>query len=182
MQWSSQSSGGSPSGARSHARIPQYAAHTGALQPITDLDRLSARTIPPAGSIFVNELARQRVRQPSVRQRLPGKQLPQRQPAPIERVRGSGHVNAPYAEFLLADFGARHIGVSFESFDPAPKRLRVMLAQPFGVDQLQTGVRNAADHPAHVSQFASREYVFLDEVADAAAQMRPVEPVMGDAV
>ena len=57
-----------------------------------------------------------------------------------------------------------------------------MLAQPFGVDQLQTGVRNAADHAAHVRQFASRKYVFLDEVADAAAEMRAVEPVVRDAV
>src|SRR5438067_239933 len=126
MRLSLRSCGKSPSG-RTRVARSQYAARTGALQPITDVGSCRARTIPFRESILVDEIARQRMRQASVGKGLSGKKLPKRQPAAIERMRGPGHVDAPDAEFLFADFRARGVGVALQPLDPVPKRLPIML-------------------------------------------------------
>ena len=120
------------------------------------------------------------MRQAAVGERLAREELPQRQPAPVERVRGARHVDAPYAKLLFAHFRARHVRVAFEALDPVPERLRVMLAQRLRIDDLESRVRHAADDTRHVRQFAAREHVFLDEVADAAAQLRGAKLVVRD--
>src|SRR5438552_3640017 len=122
------------------------------------------------------------MRQAAVGERLPRKQLPERQPAAVEGVRGSGHVDPPYAEFLFTDFGARGIGVALQPFDPIPQRLRVMLAQRFGVDELQPRIAQSTDDPRDMRQFAAGKHVLLDEVADTATEIRGPKPVMRDAV
>ena len=95
-------------------------------------------------------------------------------------MRGARHVDAPHAKLLFAHFRARHVRVAFEALDPVPERLRVMLAQRLRIDDLESRVRHAADDPRHVRQFAAREHVFLDEVADAAAQLRGAKLVVRD--
>src|SRR5436190_15314911 len=93
--------------------------------------RREVGALPP-----IDVVAGERVRQASVRQRLAGQELPQRQPAAVEGVRGPRHVDAPDAEALLAHFLARRFGVRLEAIDPMPQRLAVVLAQRLGVDEL----------------------------------------------
>src|SRR5690242_21493936 len=61
-------------------------------------------------SARVDEIPGQRMREPAVGKRFARKELPKRQPAAVERVRGPGHVDAPHAELFLADFGAGSLG------------------------------------------------------------------------
>ena len=72
--------------------------------------------------------------------------------------------------FFLADLRARRIGIRFQPLAPLPERLRVVLAQRFGVDHLEALRRHPFDDLGDVRELAAREHVFVDEVADAAAQ------------
>ena len=67
----------------------------------------------------VHVVARERMRQPPVGVRLAGQQLPERQPAAVERVRRAGHVDAPDAVALLADLRARRVGVAPRAARPS---------------------------------------------------------------
>ena len=122
------------------------------------------------------------MRQPAAGQRLAREQLPDRQPAALERVRRAREVDAPDAELLLADLRARGVGVRLEAVEPAPQRLRVVLAQRLGIDELEPGAREAVDHRRDMRELAAREHVLLDEIADAAAEARRAQDVERDPV
>src|SRR5262245_50942936 len=62
--------------------------------------------------------ARQRMGQAPVRKWLAREELPQRQPATVERMSRSREVNAPHAVLFLAHLGAGRVGVRFEPFAP----------------------------------------------------------------
>ena len=57
-----------------------------------------------------------------------------------------------------------------------------MLAQRLGVDHFEALRRHALDHLRHVSELAAGEDVFVDEVADAAAEAVGAQRVVGDPV
>ena len=59
---------------------------------------------------------------------------------------------------------------------------RVMLAQGFRVDDFQSFRGQALDDPGKVHELAAGKDVFLDEVADAAAQALYAELILGDAM
>src|SRR5208282_4522035 len=130
----------------------------------------------------IHVFARRRVRQLAVGKRPTGEQLKNRQPAALERVRRSGEVDAPDAEFLLADLAPRGVGVALQPVDPVPQGARIVLAQRLRVDQLQSGAGETLDHPRYVRELPTGKNIFLDEIADAAAQAVSAYPVMRDAV
>src|SRR5206468_2088853 len=99
-------------------------------------------------------------------ERLSGEQLEERQPAAIECVRRPGEIDTPDAILFVAYFGTRDLGIGFEPIAPLPQRLRVMLAQRLGVDQLESLARQTLDDDGHMRELSARKHVFLDEVAD----------------
>src|SRR5437867_157321 len=122
------------------------------------------------------------MRQSPTGQRLARKELENRQPATVKRVRGSREIDAPDAKLFLADFAARRLGMRLQAVDPVPQRACIVLAQRFRVDELQTLGRKTFDHPRDVRELSTGEYVLLHEVADPAAETLDPELVLRDPV
>src|SRR5262245_10771370 len=123
------------------------------------------------------------MRQAPVRPGLPGQELENREPAPVEGVSRAGEIDTPDAIPLSADFVPRDLGIGLETLDPVPERSRVMLAQRLGIDQFESFGSESLDHPACVRELSTGKNIFLDEIADAAAEARArADPVVRDAV
>src|SRR5437762_514003 len=97
-------------------------------------------------------------------------------------MRGSCKIDAPNTEPFLADLAPRNFGVCLEPIGPVPERTRVVLAQRLAIDELESFRRKSLDHARDLCELTAGKDVFLDEIADAAAEARRAEPVVGDAV
>src|SRR6202158_2090612 len=108
--------------------------------------------------------------------------LEDRQPATLECVSRARKVNPPDAEFFLADFATGSVGVGLEPVDPMPEGACVMLAQAFRVDDFQSFRRQTLHDSGNMHELAAGKDVFLDEIADTAAQAFRAELILRDAV
>src|ERR1022692_219855 len=130
----------------------------------------------------VHVLARRRMRQLSVGQRLTGEQLKDRQPSAFESVGRTGQVDAPDAEFFLANLATGRVSVGLQPVDPLPQGARVVLAQRLGVDDFQTFRGNALGDSRNMDELSARKDVFLHEIANSAAQAFSAHLILREAV
>src|SRR5437660_10508685 len=122
------------------------------------------------------------MRQAAVGKRLADEQLEDRQPTAIECMRRAREIDPPDTEFLFSDLAPGRVCVRPKPVEPIPERARIVLAQGSRVDQLEAVGGEPFDDSRYVRDLSAREDVFLDEIADAAAEAVAAGPVMRDAM
>lgn len=85
----------------------------------------------------------------------------------LERIRAAGQIHAPDAEFFVVDELSRFVGFCFEVFRPDIERARIVPAQAFDVNRLESAALRRFEREADVRQLAVRKHVAIDEFAAA---------------
>src|SRR5690554_3528251 len=98
----------------------------------------------------------------------------------------TGQVHAIGTQGAFAVFtrqcGTGRLQLSLKTVAPCPERARVMGAQVFYIQCFDSALGHRMKHITNMSQFTPREYVFVDELAHACAQLGVVYTSGSDAM